>query len=138
MKKIISIFITAAMLLAFASCGSLPSVSKTNEQNNQPTAKQTANNTDEPISDTPKSGDKTKETEPKTAKTEPVKKIDYTIDNEIIVDNENCKVTIVNATAKNSGVDFKFTLDNKTSDKVFMFSIDNTAVNARTISSLFA
>ncbi len=117
MKKSIMLLFAVAMLFSLVACGSSSTEAKSDDQTTQQSSIDK-----EPVK--PESDSETKS--------------NFVIDNEVIVDNEYCTVTLVNATAKKSGVDFKFSLENKTTDKNIMFSMDDTAVNGWLISSLFA
>ena len=79
----------------------------------------------------------TTETAETTQETQ-VEKLTYIFDNEVIVDNEYCTITIVNVNETKRNVDFKFNLENKTEDTNLMFSIDNVAANNWMLPTLFA
>ena len=129
-----ALLLTFVLLFSLTACGSSDAGVKTESQAPQTTEEQ--NNSNQ--ADTNSNAAETKETETKPAEEKPKETV-YTIDNEVIVDNDYCTVTLINGTAKkNGGADFKFALENKTDDKNLMFSMDDTAVNGWVISSLFA
>ncbi len=125
MKRITALCIACVMFLSLAACiGATKEEGKSESENTQQatTEKVTAA--------------AAKDTKP--SETEKPKETAYKIDNETIVDNAYCTVTLVSCQAKrNGGVDFKFLLENKTADKEMMFSMDDVAVNGWIISSLF-
>ena len=125
MKKTIAILLAIIMLFSFAACGSSTPTPQGNSSSNEQTPSKPANETTpDNIPSNSSSGSDTK-----TA---------YTIADQVLVDDDNCKVTIVSADApKSGGVIFKILLENKTSDKKLMFSIDDVSVNDWMIDPFF-
>lgn len=73
--------------------------------------------------------EKTPETE-KEEKSNEAEKAGYTLSDEVIVDDENCRFTIKKA--EDSGIwgfTIKVSCENKTADQTLMFSLDNVSVN---------
>jgi len=130
MKKMISIMLSFSLMFVMVAC--TESVKeKTNADSKTTRTETTIEKKDE-------------EPTSKTTVNESVDNLagfvsDYTVSNEVIVDNDHCVVTLVSGQAKNSGgAEFKFLLENKTKDTTLMFSIDDIAVNGWMVSSLFA
>lgn len=112
MKKLVSILLVLVMVVSMTACGgqSVSDVKSDNQTPPQSTSSEQAES----------------------------KATNYTVENEVVVDNEYCSVTLASCKEESSSVDLKFVLENKTSDKNIMFSMDNTAVNGWILSSLFA
>lgn len=116
MKKIFAIVLTLALLFSLAGCSS-------------------GSGGDQPA----QTADPQQSAEQPAESTEKPEEVSYTIDNEVIVDNEYCSLTVVSGEAKKSGApEFKLLLENKTTDKTLMFSIDNVSVNGWEIEPFFA
>ena len=138
MKKAIALILICMMLVSTAACTcfkkietQLSEVLHPSEKDSQDDAKATEEPKQNP-EEQPESG--AAEPEP----TEEPKRAAHTVDNAVIVDNEYCKVTLVEgAKAANGDVSFRFLLENKTADKEQMFTMDDTAVNGWILSSLF-
>ena len=118
MKKAIALILICMMLVSTAACTcfkkietQLSEVLHPSEKDSQDDAKATEEPKQNP-EEQPESG--AAEPEP----TEEPKRAAYTVDNAVIVDNEYCKVTLVEgAKAANGDVSFRFLLENKTADK---------------------
>ena len=116
MKKVLSILMIFAILLMCVACSS---GSSTGEQ--------------------PAQSSDTQESVEQPAEEEKPKELAYTIENEIIVDNEYCALTVLSGEVKKSGApEFKLQMENKTADKTLMFSIDNVSVNGWMMDPFFA
>lgn len=115
MRKILALTLALAMLLSFAGCSSGSSGSDQPASSIDP----------QTVAEQPKADDTPKEA-------------NYTIENEVVVDNEYCALTILNAEVKKSGTpEFKVMMENKTADKTLMFSLDNVSVNGWMLEPLF-
>lgn len=142
MKRTIALIISLTMLISLFGCISTSAVQEFVDAEKEIAQQITSDLKDNTVqqSATEKADNNSKtEASTKSNEKEQAKEIIYSIDKEVVVDNEYCTVTIVNGTAKKSGgADFKFTLENKTTDKELMFSMDDTAVNGWIIASFFA
>ena len=131
MKKALSIILSAGVALLMIGCDSSSIKSKTNS------SKKTTTITEKAEESTKKKDAKVENKE--TAAEYDSKSVEYTIADEVIVSNEQCTVTLVSGKDKKSGgAEFKFLLENKTSSKTLMFSIDDVAINGWMITALFA
>lgn len=131
MKRALSIILSTSIALLMIGCDGSSIKSKTNSSTK--TSKKT-----EKVEESTKKKETKKETEDTAAEYDS-KSVEYTIADEVIVSNDQCTVTLVSGqNQKSGGADFKFLLENKTSDKTLMFSIDDVAINGWMITSIFA
>ncbi len=111
MKKTLTIIISLVLIIALSAC----SISTTRPSDS--TGKQTT----------------------KTGKTEKTEKEKVTFKEQTVVDNDECTIKITGLDPDDKwGFAVKLYLENKSEDKTYMFSIDETSVNGIQLSVYFA
>ena len=65
-------------------------------------------------------------------------KVEYTLSDETIVDNDQCVIRIVEVNEKNGGAEFTAYCENKTENLTLMFAIEDAVVNGCAIDPLWA
>lgn len=128
MKKIASIIIVLVMLLSFTACGSsnTPTPPAEQVQNTPATEAPAEESIDVPVEEPP--------VEDTTAAQEPLPFQEI-----LVVDNDDCSIKITEIEEDNLwGYTLKALLENKTTDKVLMFSVDSAAINGVMADPLFA
>ena len=152
MKKIVSVVLALILVLSLAACGGGGTTGPSSTINNTATntaesntaqedskgnavenTASTENTATQPADNGSKENDSKDNDKSDTSKDNP-----YTIADEVLVDDDNCKFTIVSGqNAPYDYVEFKVLAENKTADKTLDFSIDNVAVNGWAIDPYF-
>lgn len=123
MKKALAILLTIALLLSFG----LFALGSGSEDTDTPAQNDTANQAEDPAVEDP--------TETPTA--EPTET--FAFEEILVVDNEQCTVKITGIDEKNLwGYTLKVFLENKSTEKTFMFSVVSASVNGVDSDPLFA
>ena len=143
---ILAAIVVVGAIGAFAGKGEKndPKPSESNQEAAATTAaQQTAEKTSDAVQPVETKSSETKEQATTPAATPPATtkspEAQYTLADEVIVDNDFCKFTISKAEKTSlGGFRFKVLCENKTTDKTLMFSADDTSINGYTISALFA
>ena len=123
MKKIATLFLVFTMLFSLVACGG-----ETTNNDGGTNANNTTNNADQTSTsqeETPKGEEKTEN--------------EITFTEMVVIDNEECIIKITGIDADNMwGYTVKALLENKSTDKTYMFSIENAAINGVQCDPFFA
>lgn len=129
MKRISALLLVFTMLLSLAACGG-----GTANNDDTKSTDDTAN-----VSNTVNNADLTTASPKETAKGEEKTENEITFTEMVVVDNEECTVKITGIDADNMwGYTLKALLENKSADKVYMFSVETAAVNGVQCDPFFA
>ncbi len=124
MKKILAIILTLALMLPLSACG----IVTIDNEDETTTVEKGDTDKDDTEEQTPED-ETTKETEAEIVAFEEI----------TVVDNDECTVKITGIDEDNFwGYTLKVYLENKSTDKTYMFSVDNAAVNGVQTDPFFA
>ena len=139
MKKILSIFICLILAFTMTACGgTAPDTSNASNTSNNTNGDASASNTSDTISDGQNNSVEISDT--------PENDSGIAEDTTVIgfspvtaVDNDQCSITITDIDAENMwGYTLKATLENKSSDITYMFSVYSASINGVTCDPFFA
>ena len=123
MKKIATLFLVFTMLFSLVACGG-----ETTNNDGGTNANNTTNNADQ-----------TSTSQEETTKGEEKTENEITFTEMVVIDNEECIIKITGIDADNMwGYTVKALLENKSTDKTYMFSIENAAINGVQCDPFFA
>ncbi len=131
MKKVLSsLLILTFVLLFLSACGDAPADTEKSESTHESTSEKQEAATDSlPESESEK--ESTSETEPEKA--------GYTLENEVIVDDDNCRFEIIGVDADSIwGFTLKAYCENKTSDGSMTFAMRDVSINGYMVDPFWA
>lgn len=139
MRKFAIPFLAVMLSLSIVACGGNPG-SDNKEKTTQSDKKKDEKKSKKDKKDKKdkKNKDETEESESKNKKNKKSNS-EISFDEVVAVDNDECKITITGIDPDNAfGFTLKTQLENKSSDKTYMFSIDRSIINGISCDALFA
>ncbi len=132
MKKTMALILSLLMVMSLAACGSSDTVSSGSEgTSDDVVAEESTGSEDETGNE---------DTDGETSGTdEEVKNAEVSFEELVVVDNDECSITITGIDADNIwGYTLNALIENKSSDKTYMFSVDSASINGVECDPLFA